>query len=244
MRIVVDLDSLPILKADLRTALPRTPATHRLEALARGLGFNTYAALRAALHVAPRLVGANDDAFLTYLSDKNFAANDRALRRTLARLAIRRIMDTDTELTAAGYGIAWSHYPTVAEQREAFSKQRAELLDDWSADQFELALKYLARLDRRKSSNRDYTTYNLKHQAERLSRDRGLFTHLGNYVSNGVFIVAALAAGFQVRRIAWDSLSGYVNATTRSIKATRTGQLVNRRSMALLYGILSIEAAA
>ncbi len=244
MRVVIDQSSLLTLKADLRTALPHLSSTLRVEALARGLGFNTYAAMRAALSRSARLVGPEDDKLLAYVQSKGGVADPRALRRTLARHMIRRIMEVETHVTTAGYGIAWSHYPTGAEQRKAFDQQRAELLGDSAADQFELALKYLSRMERRQSINRDYTTYNLKHQAERLSRDRGLFVHLGNYVSNGVFIVAALAAGFEVRRVAWDSLSGYANITTRSIKAMKTGQLINRRTMALIHAEILASAAA
>ena len=35
------------------------------------------------------------------------------------------------------------------------------------------------------------TSYGLKHRAENLSRDFGMFNYLGNYVSNGMLIAAA-----------------------------------------------------
>ncbi|WP_143324407.1 hypothetical protein [Caulobacter sp. FWC2] len=195
--------------------------------------------MRAALRDGPVRVVPHDEAFERYLSDHDLHANDRALRRTLARVGLRRAMAHDSMLTTTGYGIAWQLYKTNAEARAASVQLRADLLDDWSADQFELASLYLSQLEPRKSLNRDYSTYNLKHQAERLSRERGIATHLGNYVCNGVFIAAALSAGFHVRQIDWSSLNGFINATTRSIKAARTGQLINRSTMSALWRLVT-----
>ncbi len=239
MKVNFDVSALESVKADLRAALPKIPSAHRIEAFARGAGFNSYAAMRARLKRGQTTVVPHDEAFERYLLDHGLQGNDRALRRTLARVGLRQAMDHESILTMTGYGIAWRYYTTNAEAIAASIQLRAELLDDWSADQFELASLYLSQLEPRKSLNRDYSTYNLKHQAERLSRERGIATHLGNYVCNGVFIAAALSAGFTVRRIDWSSLSGFINATTRSIKAARTGQLINRSGMSAVWRMLT-----
>ena len=243
MKFAVDLSALDVLKTDLRAAIPTIPAAHRVEALARGLGFNTNAAMRAALAIRPRDLVPDDEAFQAYLADRDLRADPRTLRRTLARLGLRRAMDAEPQLTITGYGIAWDFYKTPEATREALMRLRAELLDDWSADQFELAMLYLSQLERRKTLNRSFSTYNLKHQAERLSRERGIATHLGNYVCNGVFIAAAMEAGFTVRRCSWYSLNAFINATTPSIEAAKTGQLIKRDDISAIWRMLTAQAA-
>jgi len=240
---VIQLESLVVLKAELQTALPAIGACHRVEAMARGLGFNTYASLRAALNKGPVSSQPQDETFRSYLSSLGGDVGERVLSRALARVGVRRAMEMEPHLTTTGYGIAWQYYKTADERRAALKELREELLSDWSADQFELACIYLAKLDRRKTINRDFTSYNLKHQAERLSRDRNEHTHLGNYVCNGILIAAALAAGFQVRPVAWDSLNGFLNASTRSVRRERTGQLVSRQAMTALWSAVRADAA-
>jgi hypothetical protein len=239
MLVAIDLNSVPSMKYDLREVLPEVPSAQRVEALARGLGANSNAALRASLRAGPCKVQPNDLAFRAYLASRGFEASDRILARTVARQGIRQSMALEDQLTTTGFGVAWGNYKTAEAGRGAFVEKRSNLLTDQCADQFELAMIYLSQLKIRKTLNRDYSTYNLKHQAENISRERGLFTHLGDYVCNGVLIAAAICAGFTVRRIAWDSTNGFVNATTKSIKALQSGQLLDRRTMSLVWRMVS-----
>ncbi|WP_184719108.1 hypothetical protein [Caulobacter sp.] len=236
MKTFLDLAALPALKEDLRHALPGARASDRIEALARGLGYNTYAALRAALARGGVLVALDDLAFQAYLAARGDPPNDRVLRRTLAKLDLRRAMDREADLTTAGFGVGWDRRETAAVRREKKRQWRADLLHDVSADEFELARLYVDQLVPRKTLNRDFSTYGLKHQAERLSRDRGIAAHLGNYVPNGVFIAAAISAGFTVKRCQPDDLNGFINATTPSIRAAQTGQLIDRTTASCVLG--------
>ncbi|CAN7620545.1 hypothetical protein HW571_27750 [Agrobacterium genomosp. 3] len=61
----------------------------------------------------------------------------------------------------------------------------------------------------------------MKHRAEDLSRAFGLFTYLGNYVSNGMLLAAAFAAGFSVKRVADDSYNAYLNVSMQTVNAAR-----------------------
>lgn len=236
MKTSIDLAALPALKANLRAALPEVGSSHRMEAMARGLRHNTYAAMRADLADGSHVVEPDDDAFNAYLADNGYASSPRALRRTLAKLQIRRAMDAEADLTTAGFGIGWDRRETPAERRAKKAQWRVDLLHDVSADEFELARLYVDQLAPRKTLNRDFSSYNLKHQAERLSRFRGIATHLGNYVPNGVFIAAAISAGFTVKRCGPDSLNGFINATTPSIRAAQTGRLIDRNTSASILG--------
>lgn len=67
MKIIVSLSDIEILKSKLAKLIPDVQSSHRTEALARGLGWQTNAALRAALkdHKLERAVG--EHAFAGYL---------------------------------------------------------------------------------------------------------------------------------------------------------------------------------
>ncbi|WFU51786.1 hypothetical protein [Sinorhizobium terangae] len=131
-----------------------------------------------------------------------------------------------------------------------FAERRREAYDgDSEADQFELALIYLSRQAKIKSLNRKMTSYGLKHRAENLSRNYGLFTHLGDYVSNGMLIAAAYSAGFTVHRIRPDPYNAYLNISMQTVKASlgfergdrhRAGS-VGKRSRPVAVGRLQCE---
>lgn len=118
---------------------------------------------------------------------------DRRAAFDLDRRVVSRILSERPNLSANGF---WAE---SCQSREGFVLDRMAMLSLGHLGQFERALAFLILCcGRRKTLNRKVTSYGLKHSAERALR--GL--HLGNaYVSNGAFIVAAIALGFRVEHI-------------------------------------------
>ena len=116
---------------------------------------------------------------------------DRKAAFDLDRRMVSRVLSERPNLSANGF---WAE---GCQSREAFAIGRVAMLSMDHLGQFERALAFLLLCcGRRKTMNRRVTSYGLKHSAERALR--GL--HLGNaYVSNGAFIVAAIALGYPNR---------------------------------------------
>ena len=78
-------------------------------------------------------------------------------------------------------------------------------------DEFEIqqAVKWLEKVDRRSTVNREITSYGWKHIAEKNSERK--------YISNGAFIFAAIKLGFLVKCIE-DGPNAYINISSKSIK--------------------------
>lgn len=143
----------------------------------------------------------------------------------LVRERLAEVMQERKSLTAFGMGIcgcpdsteatlsnlaskprfAAEYGPRVAE----FVKERAELVaavDDigWTVDWLRQHIEPTKAVNRRRSS------YGLKHVAERHSPKR--------YLTNGVFIAAALIAGYRAEFV-WNSPNVFFAMSERSIKA-------------------------
>lgn len=185
------------IKTSIRESLPDVKSSHRAEAIARGLGFNTNAALRAAIvkEYATRVV--DEDTFVDYLQSHGFAASPDVFRRACARVAIRQVMARSPTLTRFGFGTFEHARKSLEERRTGIEAGRREMLTDHACDEFLLALDYATQLKPRKTINRNSSTsYGFKHKAERFEgacHAKGV----GNrYVSNGMMIAAAPHAGF------------------------------------------------
>ena len=74
-------EQIDSMKADLTNYLPHIKSSHRVEALARGLGFKTYAALRAVdlFWDGPFWAEVNWSAFNDYLKEKGFNSTAKPL---------------------------------------------------------------------------------------------------------------------------------------------------------------------
>lgn len=105
MKIAVTPDVIESIKKDLRQALREVKSSHRIEAVARGLGWTTNAAMRVTLAsgTAERVVKA--DSFTRYLVDHGFAADAYHLVRAALRVQVRVIMAEHKELTHHGFGV-------------------------------------------------------------------------------------------------------------------------------------------
>lgn len=226
MHIQFSLSDLPALKTELRRYHPDASASERIEAAARGFGFKTYAAMRAGLEQNSLVLSPDPQKFYSYLElPTDDLEKMRSLSRALARIAVRRVMNNDATLTAHGFDSIYPRQPddwklTIEERKAAFALRRQETLGDWEMDQFELALIYLDKQQKRKTINHKFGSYGLKHKAEGLSRHKGQHTHLGNYVSNGVFIIAALTRGFMIKQHGWNNPNGSLNISSVTVNAS------------------------
>jgi hypothetical protein len=111
--------------------------------------------------------------------------------------------------------------------RNEHEKWREEMTSDNSMRWFERAAEYLSGRARRKSIWKGATSYSWKHQAEHYfkMRDGG-----DAYISNGVFIAAAIALDFKVKRIS-ASPNCFLNISESECYSTRgDGLFLNHHS--------------
>ena len=219
MQLTITADSVEDMKSDLRLALPGAGSCHRTEALARGLGWRTYAAMRASLDAGPAERGVEPDAFAAYLAEHGGAATGEHLVQAALRAQIRTVLAVQDQLTRAGFGICRANQLSVAEWRSKFARERASMLDDEAVLEFGRACSYLALLTTTKAPNRSHSSYGIKHAAERHHRPQVSGDRTVNvYVSNGMLLAAAFHLGLRVSRIAWDSQNAYLNISSRAFR--------------------------
>jgi len=227
MRIAISISDIQAIKADLRKAHPETKPSNRMEAAAVGLGFKTYAGFRATLTNGPIFVEPNDSIYYSRLGVSDAvgtSCSKRVLSRAIWRIPLCRVLDEHPDLTQCGFDSIWQGDRDelalpIPERETLLAGRRHEAYEDGrSTDQFELAMRFFSQQKMIKSLNRMISSYVLKHRAEGLSRHYGLFTHLGNYVSNGMLIAAAYASGFMVRRIRYDSYNAWFNISMQTVR--------------------------
>lgn len=136
--------------------------------------------------------------------------------REAAHKAIQAVLAVEPDLSANGFG-PYGGAMKLIEADAEFQKDRAHMLDDDSCKQFERACAWLSRRTPIKSFNKSRTSYGLKHTVESWHRDNGVKGDV--YVSNGVFIAAALHMGFRYHRVhQWRSPNCFFNISEKSIK--------------------------
>lgn len=214
MKAQISLADVDSLKAELGRILPDVKSSHRVEAMARGLGWDTNAALRSALADSSARCSVDCHAFTGYLKEHGFTetrydALEEAVVRCQygdVRATIESVMASQPLLSSNGFRHDdWRKPPH--EQEADFLAYRRDMLTSASVDEFMRACEYLEQAGRRDTVNKTCTSYGWKHEAERFHKARGP----GNpYVANGMFIAAALHLGFLVKPIK-DSPNAYVN---------------------------------
>jgi hypothetical protein len=125
----------------------------------------------------------------------------RKVRRVTAAADMERVLEQEPQLNDFGFG---AHDPRslTPEERAAYvAKNREFIRAPRSLAQFLAARRWLARFAKLKSLNTRGSSYGLKHVA----------AHDIGYVTNGVFIAAAIAQCFRVRRIRLDSPNAWFN---------------------------------
>ncbi len=215
MQAQFSLSDIQRIKQELAMLLPEVKSSHRVEAMARGLGWKTNAALRAELAGAEMERLVDDRAFTDYLKDHGFAETwfgslSEAVVRckfSAERDAIKLVLAQEATLTRFGLGVfePWRKTP---EQREAeLIKGREAMLLPYHMGEFIRARDFLSQFAHRATINTKISSYSLKDQAERFYRERGVSDC---YVSNGLFIAAAIHLGFKIKRVR-DSPNPYFN---------------------------------
>lgn len=216
-------EQIDSMKADLKKYLPNIKSSHRVEALARALGFKTYAALRARnLFLSPIEIEVNWSAFSDYLKEKGFHPTAKPLYLAAGRAAIRLILEMprlEPNLTYEGIGINTEHHKgeTAEEYRKRFHQARLDMLSDSSVVEFLRSYSVVSRIPHTRTITKKRGAYGLKHIAEKAS----FFYPDGeesprHYVCTGTLICAALHAGFRYKHIR-GSQSAYFNMRQSSI---------------------------
>lgn len=204
MEITFTLADIESLKGELARLLPEVKSSHRVEAMARGLGWNTNAALRADLVTGATTSVPSSRPFADYLVGHGFADTTgftllHAIARTKFKSeyeAIERVLDRNPDLATWGYGLAGDRKQPRLQRETEFRQAREEMLTLERIGQFIRARIYLEQFGKRLSVNTKVSSYGLKHRAEHFHRDRGV---VDSYVGNGMFIAAALDLGFQLK---------------------------------------------
>jgi hypothetical protein len=124
------------------------------------------------------------------------------------RASIRSVAIKHPQLRAYGYRLA----DVADDDANKFGEP-----DDEFVGQVLRALEWLKDVPKTARFNRGSTSYGYKHQAEHWHRASG--SGQDCYISNGAFIVAALIAGFKVKRCGgFDSPNAYFNMGERKTK--------------------------
>jgi hypothetical protein len=136
------------------------------------------------------------------------------LREAIAEILM--VVTRYPELTDFGFGACFGERKLPPEEREAqFQINRAKMFEERSLRQFISAHDWLQGQGRRKSLNRRGTSYGLKHVA----------AHDIGYVTNGIFIAAAVSAGFRTERAGplQQSPNARMNISTKAWRRPRVG---------------------
>lgn len=133
-----------------------------------------------------------------------------------AKDAIQHILAAHPDLNENG----WQHRGVTQSEHDQW---RAEMTSDQALEQFARATEFLGQCQRRESVWTGSSSYGWKHQAENYFKGHPG----GSYVSNGIFIAAALALKFIIKRIP-DSPNCWLNISKRSIRRTRVAFIHNR----------------
>lgn len=203
LEIAISTAELNAIKADARRFYPEIKSSHRCEAIARGLGFKTYASLLYSVR-SPRTAELRAGDFRDYLLEHGFDVSEVDFYRVLARSALRMVAAAMPELNSSGYGYgsprrrADGRSETWDEEQARFRDYRADLLD--STDEFLRAYSFLENIPKTQTIRPKTSSYWIKHIAEKYLCQYPDGSSLGpDYVSNGAVIAAALHLGFRWR---------------------------------------------
>ncbi|MEA2880605.1 MAG: hypothetical protein QOF14_5801 [Hyphomicrobiales bacterium] len=223
LRIALTPAAVDLIKADLAKTLASVKSSHRIEAVARGLGFRTNAAMRAAMTTnLPLQAEVRWHPFASYLAEKGFAPEIAPFFHCCARVALNAVMQAHPRLTLWGIEtgererLPGGARETLEQYRALSAATRAELMKRDSIEQFLLSLALLAEVRATKTIS-DSSSYWVKHIAENFPCRYPHGATLGPaYVANGAVIAAAAHAGFIVREYPGSPNTGF-NMSRRSL---------------------------
>ena len=121
-----------------------------------------------------------------------------------SKLAIEKVMAEYPDLSSSGFG-----QPGEKE----FEKWREAMVDPEHVRHFELSAEWLRDKGRlRYVSTKNGSSYGLKHRASRdLAKKRDKSAEGHTYISNGMFIAAAVALGFKVKQCSRGNPNAFFN---------------------------------
>jgi hypothetical protein len=122
---------------------------------------------------------------------------------------MRRVLAHQPQLGDFGFGVYDPRRKTAAEREAGLAKERNDICSPSALAAFVVTRDWLRQHNKRKTINKTGTSYGLKHVAE---KDVG-------YITNGVFIAAAIAEGFRVVRIG-DTPNAWLNISATAWKRT------------------------
>tara|TARA_R110000751_G_scaffold128534_3_gene230561 strand:+ start:947 stop:1348 length:402 start_codon:yes stop_codon:yes gene_type:complete len=122
---------------------------------------------------------------------------------------LSKVLADNPLITAEGFEHGWK------KTRPEYVPARVNI------EEMQGAVNWLKQADRRVSINKSYSSYGLKHIAEKTAK--------GQYVSNGAFIAAAYFLGFTVKRIG-SSPNARINISSKSVTKLRNKILTVVRS--------------
>mgnify|MGYP000300681177 CR=1 FL=1 len=185
-------EQIDSIKSDLTKYLPHIKSSHRVEAMARALGFKSYAALKAQdLFWEPIETTVDWNAFKNYLLDKSFECNAKPLYLAMARAASRLILEMpalEPELTTDGIGV---------HRHSSFNHARYNMLSDEAVLGFLQAYNLVKKIDKTRTITNKRGSLELKRIV-----DQAGFTYPDGEISPpgpvymGCLICGALHAGF------------------------------------------------
>ncbi len=110
----------------------------------------------------------------------------------IAKMDLLFVLETEPTLNGFGFGLTRSAYPSDADYERQLIASRNEMIQEYEV--FTMVSDWL-RLNAkpRKTINPAMSSYGWKHHVER---------KIGRYVSNGIFIAAAIHCGFKYKKMA------------------------------------------
>ncbi|MHB8286061.1 MAG: hypothetical protein ACYDD1_15485 [Caulobacteraceae bacterium] len=224
MKVSISHADLDPLKSALLALAPAVKSSHRVEAMARGLGYGSHAALLAGLAEAPAPCSVDNSAFGAFLKDRGGddlpwdTLSEAVVRTKLgdARSAIAAVMEREPALCANGLR-SYDRRQTPQQNAKAFADSRDKMLGSHYVAQFVRAVEFLEAQEKSTRVNRDRTSYGYKHLAEHFHKERA--PGEDPYVANGMFIAAAVHLGFTIKRDHDNSPNVFINIAKP--KATR-----------------------
>lgn len=124
---------------------------------------------------------------------------------------LKQVLDTYPDLQDFGFGAFDSIRKTTPQIAQEIADGRRVMLESRSLRQFDAASRWLAQFKKLKHVNPRGTSYGLKHVAE----------HSIDYVTNGIFIAAAISVGFTVKRVTPDSPNAWFNISSAAWESGR-----------------------
>lgn len=248
VRYTVDPNDVEALKKGASKHLAYIPPGLRMEVIARGLGFKTWAAMKVSPLVRQK---AELGPAIDFASDKGTTFNPLDFHLAMAEATLLRVAELTPELHLHGIHSGYftptgdealtirHQYPTSDYFRQAslwreakFSESRTKLIESDQAGQVLRAMATFAALSPTKTVGaKARSSYGLKHVAEKITFDLGEGVILApNYVSNVDAIIAAIDAGFPIKHHGQNGPNISVGITAASIRTVEAERDMQRRS--------------